>query len=366
MRISEVPATVFDTLKRFANSIDGIEKLGNIVSAVAGLVLLGHGPSPVWIQTLGDNFSNYEAFKNSFNWIRTGDGFFSNPYSLKDLTIKKVLITLRRLCFLGVTTLATWEYWNKLNKFTPAPFFPVKFCLLFATTVLSNIISGITLYENSVSAKNLKMKKIVVIDTNDQSVDQNKLTEKMNALATRINELKGSLGQKLANKKVADQNQYALYEAAEKWLAKVTLVNVAPNDYLELKKQLKALKLLKDPTLENLKDVRALNDMDASTFRSLKVEQYTVREENLDVENKKEWRSIAQEIGKMGVFGFLIANAPYLSLIPVDSAFVLNVVSKCVSLVSGLIGFEKFLFESHHEVPKKELRPSEWLLPLPV
>lgn len=372
--IYNAPAKALDTLKRFADSIDGIEKLGNIITAIAGLILLGNGSSPVWLQTLSENFSNYESFKNSFNWIRTGDGFFSNPYSFKDFTFSKFLILTRRICFLGVTTLATLEYWNKLNKFTPPASFPIKFCLLLATTILSNIISGIDLYDNSVEAKKLKMKKIIMLDKDDSSVDQSKLTEKMKTLADRINKLKDSVGdtlvkkeKELAVKPLQNAKESDLNKAAEKWLEKVNALNVQQDDYYGLKKQIKMLKLLENPSLENLNDVRALLEMkDNKTFQAFKVEQFHVREENLTVERKKAWRSIAQEIAKMGVFGFLILNAPYLALVPADSTFVVNVTSKCVSLISGLIGFEKFLFESHHNKVKEDLHPKDFAIPLPV
>lgn len=377
--IGNAYAIVFDTLKRFADSIDGIEKLGNVVSAVAGLIFLRYGSSPVWFESLADNFSNYDTFKNSFNWIRTGEKFYSEPYSLGMLKnskgnyeISKILTTLKRICFLGVTTLATLDYWNKLNKLTPAASFPIKFCLLFATTILNNLISSIALYENSVTAKKLKMKKIIVLNVNDQSVDQNMLTEKMRVLSLRINALKSSVDEALAEKLAAGKalpesaEKTDLNKAAEKWLEKVNALNIQPNDYLGLKKQIKMLKLLENPTLENLQDVRALYEMKSETFKAFKVQQFTVRAENLIVANKKEWRSVAQEIVRMGVYGCLIVNAPYLALVPVDSTFVFNVGSKCISLISGLIGCEKFLFESHNAVAKKEPRPIDYAIPLAV
>lgn len=377
--IKSVPAKVFDILKQFANSIDGIEKLGNIITAVAGLILLNNGTSPVWLQTLSETFSNYESFKNSFNWIRTGDGFFSNPYKFRDLTFSQKLMLVRRVCFLGVTTLGVMNYWNKLNKFTPPPVFPINFCLLLATAVLSTIISGIDLYDNSVKVNELKMKKIININPNDPLVDQEKLNAKMKANALRINKKKNSVAQKLKNNRkllakvvegdiaLASKTQEAkLNRAAIHWLRKIRAQKVDPSNYFGLQKQIKMLKLLKKPTLKNLQDVRTLYEMkDDAQFVAFKADKYKVRKENLTIERKEAWRSVAKEISNIAVFSLLIANAPYLSLIPVDFTHIFSVGSKCVSLVSGLIGAEKFFFENNNK-KAEEPRASDWVIPLPV
>lgn len=379
MRIGDiynVPAKTLDTLKRLVDNVDGVEKIGNIVIGVASLILLKNGSTPVWLETLSEHFDDYDIFKNSFNWIRIGDGFFSNPYSFKDLTVSKFLTLAKRICTLGVTTLTTIEYWNKLNNFTPIASFPIKYSLLLTISILSNLISGISLYENSAKAKKLEMKKIIILNTKNPKAD---LTGKMNILAGRINELKGTVGDTLVKKEkelatkslearaALPQNakESDLNKAAEKWLSKVNTLDVQPNDYLGLKKQLKMLKLLENPTLENLNDVRALYEMKNETFLAFKVEQYSVREENLTLERKKAWRSVAQDIAKMGLYGLLIVNAPYLALVPVDYSFVFKVAAKSAFLISGVIGLEKFLFESYNEA-KKEPRPSEVAIPLPA
>lgn len=377
--IAGPPAKVFATLKQFADSIDGIEKIGNIVTSVAGLILLGNGSSPVWVETLSETFSSYESFKNSFNWIRTGDGLFSNPYKFKDLTFLKFLMLTRRVCFFAVTFLSTIDYWNKLNKFVAPVTFPIKFSLLLATAVLSTIISSMELYENDIQAKKLKAKNIFILNVNDPSLDKTELSKKMKATAARIDGFETSVHKVLKKNEKAlakkslevsgltseEAEQVDLTKAAKEWLSEVKNLEVNAGDHKGLKKKLKMLKLLKNPTLKNLQDVRALLEMNNEKYSAFKVEQYKVREENLTIERKNGWRTIAKEIANMAVFSLLIANSAYLSWIPVDHTYAFNVGSKCVSLISGLIGAEKFFFENNHKV-KSEPRPSEIALPLPV
>lgn len=366
--VNQAFPTFFDSCKRFVNDIEGIEKLGNIIMAIAGLVLLKNGSSPTFLETWSEHFSNYETFKNSFNWIRTGDGFFSNPYNFdifseKNISkkIKMTLNLVKRVCFLGIVILGTLEYCNKLNKFTPLASFPIKLCLLVATTILTNIVNGIELYENSKAMKKLKEKRILIINSQDPTVDRVRVNAKLAKMVAKIDQLK-------AQEKIYFDaaEKTPLNIAAKLWLEKISSLDVAEGDYLALKKRKMQLKLLEKPTLENLSNFRALYEMQTyEEFRTYKIEkQYNVREEKLKETRAKTWRSVASEIGRMGVFSLLVVNSPYLALVPIGYAYAFAVVQKTVSLVSGLIGAEKFLFESKSS-QKKELQPFEVVVAVP-
>lgn len=374
MRIADLPARGFDFLKRYITDPDGIEKFGNIVVSSAGLAKSLSGSCPVFLDNLSDQFGTYDALKNSFSWIKTGDGFYTNPYSFKNLNLSKSLILLRRIAFLGVTVLASRDYWSKLCTPTSLPAvisltpiekiatpvaFPYKFCLLVLTSVLSTFIAIVDLYDMRGKVKTLNEKKIAIL--NKDADVQSKMTK----LADQIANLKASLSKDLAEPLAAeaDEKTIKLREAAIKWLRGEDYINIE-GDYIELRKQRDRLKLLKGPTLENLSDVRALHEMNPREYEAYKMENYKIREENLAIERKKAWRTIPGEILKVGVFSLLVINSPYFSLIPKIHERIFNIGSKTLSLISGLFGAEKFIFESYNK-EKKEKRPFECVVAHP-